>query len=98
MDWENITIGFLFQKGGGGSNQRNPMIYLTHKWVYMTNQLSVIVGVVVRVVVGVVVRSSPEWSSESSPEWSSESVWNSASGYGSSTTSTTLGCSITHQR
>ena len=53
MDWENITIGFLFQKGGGRSNKRNPMIYLTHKWVYMTNQLSVVVGVVAGVVVGV---------------------------------------------
>ena len=40
-------------KGGGRSNQRNPMIYLTHKWVYMTNQLSVVVGVVAGVVVGV---------------------------------------------
>ena len=54
MDWENITIGFLFQKGGGRSNQRNPMIYLTHKRVYMTNQLSLVVGVVTGVVVGVV--------------------------------------------
>ena len=54
MDWENITIGFLFQKRGGRSNQRNPMIYLTHKWVYMTNQLSVLVGVVAGVVVGVI--------------------------------------------
>ena len=53
MDWENITIGFLFQKGGGRSNQRNPMIYLTHKWVSMTNQLSVVVGVVAGMVVGV---------------------------------------------
>ena len=53
MDWENITIGFLFQKGGGRSSQRNPMIYLTHKWVYMTNQLFVDVGVVARVFVGV---------------------------------------------
>ena len=56
MDWENITIGFLFQKGGGRSNQRNPMIYLTHKWVYMTNQLFVVVGVVAEVVVRVVAR------------------------------------------
>ena len=54
MDWENITIGFIFQKGGGRSNQRNPRIYLTHKWVYLTNQLPVVVGVVARVVVGVV--------------------------------------------
>ena len=54
MDWENITIGFLFQKGGGMSNQRNPTIYLTHKWVQMTNQLSVVVGVIAGVVVGVV--------------------------------------------
>ena len=53
MDWESITIGFLFQKGGGRSNQRNPMIYLTHKWVQMTNQLSAVVGVVAGVVVGV---------------------------------------------
>ena len=30
------------------------MIYLTHKWVQMTNQLSVVVGVVAGVVVGVV--------------------------------------------
>ena len=56
MDWENITIGFLFQKGGGRSNQRNPMIYLTHKWEYMTNQLSVVIGVVAGVVVGVSVE------------------------------------------
>ena len=64
MDWESITIGFLFQKGGGRSNQRNPMIYLTHKWVQMTNQpfvvIRVIAGVVVRVVVGVVTRVGVE--------------------------------------
>ena len=49
MDWENITIGFLFQKGRGRSNQRNPVIYLTHKWVQMTNQLSVVAGVIIEV-------------------------------------------------
>lgn len=54
MDWENISIGFLFQKGGGRSNQRNPMIYLTHKWVQMTNQLSIVVRVIAGVVIGVV--------------------------------------------
>ena len=32
------------------------MIYLTHKWVQMTNQLSVVVGVVTGVVVGVITR------------------------------------------
>ena len=53
MGWENITIGFLFQKGGGRSNRRYPMIYLTHKWVYMTNKLSLVVGAIARVVVGV---------------------------------------------
>ena len=53
MDWENITIGFLFQKGRVRSNQRNPMIYLTHKWVYMTNKLSLVIGAIARVVVGV---------------------------------------------
>ena len=53
MDWENITTRFLFQKGGGRSNQRNPMIYLTHRWVWMTNQLSVVVGVIAGVVVEV---------------------------------------------
>ena len=56
MDWENITIGFLFQKGRGRSNQRNPMIYLTHKWVQMTNQLAIVIGVVAVVVIGVVAR------------------------------------------
>ena len=60
MDWENITIGFLFQKGGGRSNQRNTMIYLTHKWVYITNQLSVVAGVVVGVVAGVFTRVGVE--------------------------------------
>ena len=34
IDWENITIGFLFQQGGGMTKQREPRIYLP-KWGYM---------------------------------------------------------------